>query len=136
MRNLQRLLASAVVLAAASSFAASSTPASASAPPGPGMGMRMGPGMGPSSGGMGPASGPAMRRGMHGRWNDRSSPGWSMMSAQERQEHQARLSSFKSYDECKAYLDQHHQDMMARAASQNRPMPAHPPYDACSRLKK
>lgn len=132
MRTIRHLIEAAAVLAAASTFAASvaaatapaSAPASAAPVVGPGMGM--GPGMGP---------GPGARQGMHYRWNDRNSPGWSMMTAQERQEHQTRMSSFTSYDECKAYLDQHHQDMMARASSRGRTLPAHPPYDACARLK-
>ena len=59
-----------------------------------------------------------------------------MMSPQERQEHQARMSSMKSYDECKAYRDEHHRQMVERAKSKGGNPPAQPKRDACGALKQ
>lgn len=70
------------------------------------------------------------------RWGPKSTPGWSMMSQQERQEHQARMSSMKSYEECKTYRDEHHQQMVERAKAQGRSAPAQPRRDACAGLKQ
>lgn len=112
------LLAAGLALAASLSFAQPA--ASAPAGPGPMMGGRMG------GGPMG-----AMR-GYH--WSDQTSPGWSMMTPQERQAHRARMASFKTYGDCRAYLDEHHQAMVARAQARGRTMPAAPPYDPCNGL--
>ena len=90
-------------------------PAGASAP---------GPGCGPRRmGGMGPRSGPG--------WT----PGWSMMSAEERREHHDRLAAAKTYDECRAEMDRHRQAMGERARTQGRPGPDTPRRDACASLK-
>lgn len=105
--------------------------AAASAQPGPGPGPGAGPaasapraGMGPHGGGMGP------------RWGSDYTPGWSLMTPQERQEHRDRMRSINSHDECKAYLEQHHQRMAARASERGARMPAQPRRDACASLKK
>jgi DNA-binding SARP family transcriptional activator len=68
----------------------------------------------------------------------RRGAGWSdqaMMTPAERQAHRAKMASFTSYDECHAYADQHHQEMMARAQAKGASAPAVPPRDACLRLK-
>ena len=39
-------------------------------------------------------------------FNDNNTPGWSSMSAAERSAHQQRMQSFKSYNECSAYMDE------------------------------
>lgn len=76
------------------------------AQPGPGMG---GGGMG---GGMG--------RGPGAGWNAGSgnTPGWALMTQQERVEHQNRMRSMKTYEECSAYLSEHRAQMAQRAQAQ------------------
>jgi len=84
----------------------------------------MGPAMGPhGSGGMGHGMGP----------ND--TMGWSMMSPQERQEHRAKMMSFTSAKECRAYVAQHHRLMQERAKARGASIPPSPMHDPCSGLK-
>lgn len=92
----------------------------AASAPGMGMGMGMGPG-----GGRGAA-----------RWGSDTTPGWAMMSEQERNEHRERMRSMKTYEECKTYQDQHHEQMAARAKERGGKALAQPRRDACSGLKK
>jgi hypothetical protein len=61
--------------------------------------------------------------------------GRAMMSRDQAREQRAKMSSFKTYEECKAYVDERHEQMRARAHEQGRPMPEHPVHDPCSRLK-
>lgn len=52
-----------------------------------------------------------------GPWHA-SSPntyGWQFMTPQEREEHQRRMRSFTSYDQCKAYQAEHHAAIAERA---------------------
>jgi hypothetical protein len=97
---------------------------------------------GPTGGRCGPgaaASGPTgdcpMGMGSRVRWGKDAMPGWGMMSRDERVAHRDKLNSFKSYDECKAYLDQHHEQMMARARDKGLKPPAQPRRDPCAVLK-
>ncbi len=39
-------------------------------------------------------------------FSDSNTPGWSTMSAAERSEHQRRMQSFKTYNECSAYMSE------------------------------
>jgi hypothetical protein len=63
------------------------------------------------------------------------SPGWSMMSPEERSQHQAKMRSMTNYDDCKAYMAQQHEQMAARAKAQGMQMPAQPRRDGCAGLK-
>jgi hypothetical protein len=74
--------------------------------------------------------------GSGGRWGEDYTPGWSMMSPQERAEHQSRMRSMMSYDECKAYMQQQQQMMSQRAQQQGRSLPAQPRNDACAGLRR
>ena len=98
-----------------------------SAQPGPGAGA--GPGASAPRGGHG---GPGR---MGGRWGSDNTPGWSMMTSAERQEHQARMKSMTNPDECKAYMEKHHEQMAARAKEKGRSIPAEPRHDACAGMK-
>lgn len=102
----------------------------ASAQPGPGPGASAPPG-GP--GGMGHMGGPGR---MGPRWGADFTSGWSMMTPAERREHQAKMRSMSNYDECKSYMDQHHQQMVERAKKNGRSVPAQPRRDACAGLKR
>jgi hypothetical protein len=89
-----------------------------------------------SQAGRGPGNGPGMMGRGHGaRWGDGFTPGWSMMSGQEREEHQAKMRSMTDYDDCRSYLDQHHQQMSERARQRGTATPARPRRDACAALK-
>jgi hypothetical protein len=116
-----RILAVAAVLA----MAAGVVPAQ------PGRGVGPGPGASTPSGGPG-----GMGRGMGGRWGADFTAGWSMMTPQERQDHQARMRSMTNYDGCRAYMDQHHQQMVERARQQGRAVPSQSRRDACVGLKR
>lgn len=69
------------------------------------------------------------------RWGRSQTPGWSMMTEAERQEHAARMRGFKNHDECKAYVDQHREQMAARAKQRGQSVPAQPRRDPCGGLK-
>lgn len=58
-----------------------------------------------------------------------------MMTPAERDAHRQRMSSMKSYDECKAYMDKHHEEMVARAKEKGGRPPASPRRDGCAGLK-
>lgn len=108
----------------------------------PGSGKGPGAGTGPM--GAGPAaSAPGMGKGMGpggGRGAARSgsdyTPGWALMSQQERNDHRDRMRSMKSYEECKSSQDQHHEQMAARAKERGGKALAMPRRDACGSLKK
>jgi hypothetical protein len=72
--------------------------------PSPGQGNMTGEGM--KHGGM-------MHHGM--KFDSNNTPGWSMMSRAEHKEHRDKMHSMKTYDECKAYHDEHMKQMEARA---------------------
>jgi hypothetical protein len=69
------------------------------------------------------AAGPALARGPWGA-NPGNTQGWQLMTPQERIEHQNKMRSFKTYDECKAYQEAHHQAMEARAKEKGITLPA------------
>lgn len=54
---------------------------------------------------------------MAGAWYAGSSNtyGWRLMTPEEREEHQRRMRSFTSYEECKTYQSEHHALMAERA---------------------
>ena len=62
--------------------------------------------------------------------------GWGMMNSQERNEHREHMRSLKDYDECKAYMAQHHEQMAARAKERGGKTLLQPLRDACIGLKK
>jgi hypothetical protein len=63
-------------------------------------------------------------------------PGWGMMTAQERRAHRDRMRSFRTYQECAAYRDQQHSEMAARAAQRRAAVPAAPRRDICAGLPR
>lgn len=106
-------------------------PAPSSAPqtqpccgPGYGPGPGPGPGRGPGQGGgmgRGPGVGPEF------------TPGWGMMSPQERDAHRQQMSNAKTVQECRQIRDEHHKLMTERAKAQGGTMPG-PRYDACANV--
>lgn len=92
-------------------------------------------GMGPHGAGMGGphGMGPGMQGGMHA--GPGNTMGWSMMTPEERKEHQAKMMSFTNAKDCRAYVEQHHRLMAERAKQRGMAMPATPMHDPCAGLK-
>lgn len=107
--------------------------ASALAQPGQGMGPGggMGPGMGPG-GGMGPGMGGG--RGMRFDFNKDNTPGWSLMTPEERTAHREKMLAAKTPEECKAVQEEHHKQMAARAKEKGQTLRG-PRQNACDRMK-
>lgn len=63
-----------------------------------------------------------------------NTPGWSLMTPDERAAHRQQMLSFKTYDECKAYQAEHHQSMADRAREAGKTLPQ-PRANACDRMK-
>lgn len=81
------------------------------------------------------AAGSALAR---GPWaaNKGNTWGWQLMTPQERTEHQNKMRSFQTYEECKAYQEEHHKLMEARAKEKGVTLPAwkRGPY-GCENMK-
>jgi hypothetical protein len=141
------LMTGAWVVGAFAQATAPAAPASAAAGPPPGMGPGMGrgpgpgasgpgygPGMGrgPGPGASGPGYGPGMGRGW--RAGPNNTPGWSMMTPEERAAHQQRMQGMTSRTDCTTYMNQHHTQMAARAQQRGASAPAQPGRDMCTGL--
>jgi hypothetical protein len=68
------------------------------------------------------------------RFDQNNVPGWAMMTSAERAEHHQRLLSFKSLEDCKAYMEGQRKIMEERVKERNRTLPA-PRFDVCEQLK-
>jgi len=101
-----------------------------------------GPGPGPAPGvvplmqGAGPGAG--MGPGAHGMRNMRfdraNTPGWTLMTAQERTANQNRMREVMTYEECKMVQAEQHQMMQARAKEKGVTLTA-PRQNACDNMK-
>lgn len=80
-------------------------------------------------------AGPDAGRGGMAKAGSRYTPGWSLMSLEERKEHRERVRFIKSYAECESYLAQQHDKMAARAREKGGKPLAQPRRDACKGLK-
>lgn len=76
----------------------------------------------------------ALAQGRHYRFNQTNTPGWSLMSAEERTEHQKKMLAAKTYDECKAIQEEQHKAMEARAKEKGATLGA-PKTNACDNMK-
>lgn len=98
---------------------------------GPGFGPGTGPGFGPGAGpGGGPGKGPGWR------FNADTTPGWSLMTKEERDSHRQGMLAVKTYDECKAYQEAHHKQMAERAKATGSTIPDAPRRNMCDRMKQ
>jgi hypothetical protein len=79
----------------------------------------------PASAPAGPGWGPGMRAG------PRNTPGWSMMTREERRQHHDKMAGFKSAEECRAYMAQHRDQMAERAKARGTTMRG-PHRDMCA----
>lgn len=74
-------------------------------------------------------------RGMHQmRFDHANTPGWTMMTAQERITHQNRMREANTYEECKQIQAEHHAAMEARAKEKGLTLRA-PRQNACDMAK-
>jgi hypothetical protein len=73
-----------------------------------------------------------------GSWaaNRGNTVGWQVMTPAERIEHQTKMRSFKTYDECQAYQQEHHTLMEARAKEKGVTLPAMGSGYGCDNMKK
>lgn len=71
------------------------------------------PGLGAGPGGQGP-------RGRMMQFDRKNTPGWSLMTSEERHEHRNKMHGFKTVDECRAYHEEHVKRMEARAKEQGK----------------
>jgi hypothetical protein len=63
-----------------------------------------------------------------------NTPGFALMSDQERMDHQNRMRSLRSYDECLAYVGEHHAQMAVRAQARGIALPA--PRNPCDMMQR
>jgi len=110
----------------------------------PGGGMGAGQGAGPMSAGTaasGANAGPGGGMGSGGgrramRAGSDNTPGWALMTQQERVQHRQQMRAMKTYEECKAYVAQHHEMMLARSKERGGKVLPMPRRDPCAGLKK
>ncbi|MGB0127825.1 MAG: hypothetical protein WBP72_09310 [Rhodocyclaceae bacterium] len=91
-------------------------------------------GQGTGGAGMGAGMGGGMGAGGGWRASQGNTPGFLLMTPQERTEHQAKMGSVRTYGECKAYLDQHRSKMEAKAKEQGKTL-THMRADPCADMK-
>ena len=84
----------------------------------------------------GPGAGPGRGPGAGPRFGADVTPGWSLMTAEERKAHQEKMQSMKDPGECQSYMNAHHARMEERAKEKGRALPWKGPGPACERLKK
>lgn len=68
------------------------------------------------------------------RFNQKNTPGWMLMSAQERSDFRSKMLASKTYDECKAVQASHHEMMLQRAKEKGVTLNM-PSANACDRMK-
>lgn len=59
------------------------------------------------------------------RWeaNQKNTPGWQLMSPEERAAHRATMRSFTEHSACTEYVAEHHASMVERAKEKGVPVP-------------
>ena len=92
---------------------------------------------GPGAGGGGMGGGPCMQGGGAGsgmRFNQKNTPGWQLMTQEERTEMQGKMRTLKTYDECKQLQPEHRALMEARAKEKGVTL-REPRQNGCDRMK-
>ena len=83
--------------------------------------------------GPGPKGGPGP---MGPRFNEETTPGWTLMTPDERKAHQEKMLSFKDHAQCQAYMEGHRKQMDARAKEKGKTLPGKGPGSGCGFLDK
>jgi hypothetical protein len=69
-------------------------------------------------------------------WGKRFTPGWDMMTKEERKALTAKLRKVTTYNDCKAAVDEAAQKAAERAKAKGMAEPAKPKRDGCAALPK
>ena len=85
-------------------------------------------------GGMGPGGGGMAGKGRRYQFNQDNTPGWSLMTPEERLAHRDKMMSAKTFEECKAAQAEHHKQMEERAKQKGATL-AGPRENACDRMR-
>ena len=105
---------------------------------GGGQGMQNGPGMGKGcyaqTCGGGGGRGPGAKAGRGMRFNQNNTPGWSLMTPEERSAQQAKMRSVKTFDECKVVQNEHRALMEGRAKEKGETLNV-PRRDGCEVMR-
>jgi hypothetical protein len=78
--------------------------------------------------------GPGGGKGMRFNFDKDNTPGWALMTTEERAAHSGKMRAAKTYDECKAVQDEHHKAMEVRAKEKGVTLPA-PRQNGCDRMQ-
>lgn len=78
--------------------------------------------------------GPGMRGGRGMAFNQDNTPGWMMMTPEERTAHREKMLSLKTYEECKAFQAEHRALMETRAKEKGTTLPGLR-QNGCDRMK-
>ena len=68
------------------------------------------------------------------RFSQTNTPGWTLMTAEERTALQTKMRAVQTYDECKLLQAEHHQAMQARAKEKGVTLNV-PRQNSCDRMK-
>lgn len=70
------------------------------------------------------------------RWeaNQKNTPGWQLMTPEERTAHRTKMQSFTDYNACKEYVNEHHKQMEQRAKEKGVAVPVMK-RNPCDRMK-
>lgn len=67
--------------------------------------------------------------------NPMETPGWIMMTPEERADHHRKMMEFKTYNACRAYQDDHPKQMEKRVKERHTVLHI-PKHDGCDRMKR
>ena len=79
---------------------------------------------------------PGSKPPVEANWGKRFTPGWDMMTKEERKEVTAKLRKVTTYNDCKAVVDEAAQKIAERAKAKGMAEPAKPKRDGCAALPK
>jgi hypothetical protein len=82
--------------------------------------------------GYGPGGGPGPRGGMRFGFGSDFTPGWGMMTPQERDQHRQQMGNAKTPEECRQVRDEHRKLMQERARARGIASMPGPRRDACA----
>ena len=84
---------------------------------------------------MGSEPGMGMMSGGRAEADPASTPGWSLMTPEERRAHWERIRSAATPEECERYMEEHHQQIQ-RANALDETLPSRPRPGPCASLKR
>jgi Spy/CpxP family protein refolding chaperone len=85
--------------------------------------------------GPGPGAGPGKGPGGGWQFGPNNTRGWSLMTAEEREQHRQKMLAMTTYADCKALLDEQRKLIDERAKERGVAAPRGPRTDMCERMK-